>query len=362
MFMPRPNLDAYPRAIDPTGTRTPTASRRRLTSVLGAVAVVVLSGCSIQSNTASSTSSSLASSSAAPSRPVPSTAAPSTSQTPTPAEPPSTTPGELLAVPAPGTAAELLSTLPVKGRAPMTGYSRAQFGPAWADVDHNGCDTRNDILNRDLLAVSWRAGTHDCVVITGTLDDPYTGTTIPFEKANATAVQIDHVVALGDAWQTGAQGWAPTTREQFANDPLNLLAVDGPANEQKSDSDAASWLPPNKAFRCTYVARQITVKAAYKLWVTGPEHDAMASVLAGCPGQPVANAGKPAATSGGIAPSPPTSPPAATAVSPPAAASSSGVTYANCAAARAAGVAPIHIGQPGYSRKLDRDGDGIACE
>jgi hypothetical protein len=328
-----------------------------------AVAVVVLSGCSIQSNTASSTSSSLASSSAAPPSPVPSTSTPSISESPTSARPAPTTPGELPAVPAPGTAAELLSTLPVKGRAPMTGYSRAQFGPAWADVDHNGCDTRNDILNRDLLAVSWRAGTHDCVVITGTLDDPYTGATIPFEKVKATAVQIDHVVALGDAWQTGAQGWAPATRELFANDPLNLLAVDGPANEQKSDSDAASWLPPNKAFRCTYVARQITVKATYRLWVTGAEHDAMASVLAGCPGQPVANAGRPAAISGGFSPAPaPTSPPPAAPVSPPPAASSSGVTYANCAAARAAGVAPIHIGQPGYSRKLDRDGDGIACE
>jgi Protein of unknown function (DUF1524)/Excalibur calcium-binding domain len=239
---------------------------------------------------------------------------------------------------------DVLATIPVKGRAPKTGYNRAQFGPAWADVDHNGCDTRNDILNRDLLAVTWRAGTHDCVVITGTLHDPYTATTIVFEKADATAVQIDHVVALGDAWQTGAQGWTDTTREQFANDPLNLLAVDGPANESKSDSDAASWLPPNKAFRCNYVARQITVKATYGLWVTGAEHDAMATVLAGCPGEPAATAGRPGIPAGSSPASPPTTP------------------YANCAAARAAGVAPLHVGQPGYSRRLDRDGDGIACE
>jgi hypothetical protein len=250
----------------------------------------------------------------------------------------------------------------VKGRAPKTGYSRAQFGPAWADVDHNGCDTRNDILNRDLLGVTWRAGTHDCVVISGTLADPYTGSAIPFEKAKATAVQIDHIVALGDAWQTGAQGWTAATREQFANDPLNLLAVDGPQNESKSDSDAASWLPPNKSFRCSYVARQITVKAAYKLWVTGAEHDAMASVLAGCPGQTVATAGKPivsagSATSSSAATAPVTAPP----ITPPPA-SNGGVTYANCTAARAAGAAPIHVGQPGYSRRLDRDGDGIACE
>jgi hypothetical protein len=241
----------------------------------------------------------------------------------------------------------------------MTGYTRAQFGPAWADVDHNGCDTRNDILNRDLVGVTWRAGTHDCVVITGTLDDPYTAKTINFVKADAIAVQIDHVVALGDAWQTGAQGWTAATREQFANDPLNLLAVDGPANEQKSDSDAASWLPPNRAFRCAYVARQITVKAIYRLWVTGAEHDAMANVLAGCPGEPVANAGKPGTTVGS-APPPQQAPPPAPAPAP--AASPSGVVYANCAAARAAGAAPIHVGQPGYSRALDRDGDGVACE
>jgi hypothetical protein len=185
----------------------------------------------------------------------------------------------------------MLATLPVKGRAPKTGYSRDQFGPAWADVDHNGCDTRNDILRRDLTAISWRAGTHDCVVILGVLADPYTAATIAFEKARASKVQIDHVVALGDAWQTGAQGLSATEREHLANDPLNLLAVDGSSNASKSDSDAASWLPPNKPFRCSYVARQVTVKAAYGLWVTPAERDAIAAVLATCPGQPTTTPG-----------------------------------------------------------------------
>jgi hypothetical protein len=334
--------------------RTSRGATHPLTAIVAAVfATALAAACSIQANTSSSTSSSLAASISAPP-----TSALSTSQ-PRSTAPSTTTAGTLPPAPAPGTAADLLGTIPVMGRAPKTGYSRAQFGPAWADVDHNGCDTRNDILNRDLVGVTWRAGTHDCVVIAGTLDDPYTATMISFAKANATAVQIDHVVALGDAWQTGAQGWTAATREQFANDPLNLLAVDGPTNEQKSDSDAASWLPPNAAFRCTYVARQITVKATYQLWVTGAEHDAMASVLSGCPGQPVATAGKPMTPSspGGSAP---TSPPAQPAPAP--AAPSSDVSYPNCAAARAAGVAPLHVGQPGYSRRLDRDGDGIACE
>jgi hypothetical protein len=191
-------------------------------------------------------------------------------------------------VPVAGTAAAVLATLPVKGRAPKTGYARARFGPAWADVDHDGCDTRNDVLRRDLTAVTYRPGTHDCVVVAGQLVDPYTGRTITFEKARATAVQIDHVVALGDAWQTGAQQLTADQREHLANDPINLLAVDGPTNQSKSDSDAASWLPPSRAFRCAYVARQVAVKAAYALWVTPAEHDAIAAVLATCPDEPPA--------------------------------------------------------------------------
>ena len=182
-------------------------------------------------------------------------------------------------------AADLVDQLTVKGRAPETGYSREQFGPAWSDVDHNGCDTRDDILNRDLVAKQWRVGTHGCVVIAGVLADPYTGRAIPFAKADASAVQIDHVVALSDAWQKGAAGWSPAKRLAFANDPLNLLAVDGPSNASKSDGDTATWLPPNKPYRCRFVARQVAVKAKYRLWVTAAERDAMRRVLAKCPDQ-----------------------------------------------------------------------------
>jgi len=182
--------------------------------------------------------------------------------------------------------------LPIKGRAPKTGYDRAAFGPAWTDNSsapggHNGCDTRNDILRRDLVDVTLKPGTHGCLVLTGTLPDPYLGTTIPFVRGvgTSTAVQIDHVVALGDAWQTGAQQWDAGKRVAFANDPRNLLAVDQHSNAQKRDADAASWLPHDKAYRCAYVARQVAVKAEYGLWVTRAEHDAIAGILAGCPGQ-----------------------------------------------------------------------------
>ncbi|SFU16590.1 DUF1524 domain-containing protein [Arthrobacter sp. ov118] len=272
----------------------------------------------------------------------------------------------------------VLATLPVKGRAPKTGYSRDQFGPAWADADHNGCDTRNDMLRRDLKTIALKPGTRDCVVLSGVLNDPYTAATISFLRGNATstAVQIDHVVALSDAWQKGAQRLSAAQRLSFANDPLNLLAVDGPANMSKSDGDAATWLPPNKSYRCDYVARQISVKSSYGLWVTQAEHDAMVRVLSDCPNA-LAPTNRPAAAPAQAAPAPAAVPaaqaPAAAPIAPiapaqvqkapaPAPAPAAAVSYANCTAVRAAGAAPIRIGQPGYSTRLDRDGDGVGCE
>jgi hypothetical protein len=184
-------------------------------------------------------------------------------------------------------ALEALKTLPVKGRAPKTGYSRDEFGPAWADVDQNGCDTRNDILQRDMSEETFVPRTQNCVVATGVLHDPYSGKTISFRRGQSTSslVQIDHVVALSNAWQTGARRLSAASRRELANDPLNLLAVDGPLNAQKSDADAATWLPPNKRFRCAYAARQIAVKAKYHLWVTAAEKSALANTLTPCPGE-----------------------------------------------------------------------------
>ncbi|WP_370281152.1 HNH endonuclease family protein [Pseudarthrobacter sp. NamE2] len=172
----------------------------------------------------------------------------------------------------------------MKGRAPKTGYTRDEFGPAWADTDHNGCDTRNDILARDLANETFKPGTNNCVVAEGTLADKYTGTTINFVRGQDTSsdVQIDHIVPLSDAWQKGAQQLTADRRKEFANDPLNLMAADGPTNSAKGDKDAATWLPPNRAFRCEYVARQTAVKAKYQLWVTRAERDAIAGILTGC--------------------------------------------------------------------------------
>ena len=189
------------------------------------------------------------------------------------------------------TATSVLSSLPVKGRAAKTGYSRSQFGQAWADVDRNGCDTRNDMLKRDLTNIEFKVKTRECVVLSGVLLDRYSGETINFVRGNVTSmeVQIDHVVALSNAWQTGAFKLTLMQRTAFANDPMNLFAVKGRLNSQKGDGDAATWLPPIKSFRCTYVAQQIAVKAKYSLWVTAPEKEAMTRILAACPKQTLPN-------------------------------------------------------------------------
>lgn len=180
-------------------------------------------------------------------------------------------------------AREALAALPTKGRAPKTGYKRSQFGDGWAKA--GDCDTRNVILRRDLTNAV--LGDDNCKVQAGALSDPYTGQRIAFKRgANSSgAVQIDHVVALSNAWQTGAQQLSSEQRISLANDPLELLAVDGPANQQKGDGDAATWLPSNKPFRCQYIARQIAVKKKYSLWVTPPERAAMERILASCPEQ-----------------------------------------------------------------------------
>jgi hypothetical protein len=218
-----------------------------------------------------------------PTTPAPDSAVAATPSTaaPTPTRPAVTLPA--------GSALAALSHLPVKGRSPRTGYSRAQFGQAWTDVDRNGCDTRNDILRRDLRRLVLKPDTGGCTVRSGVLLDPYTGLTVPFVRGVGTslAVQIDHVVALGDSWQTGAQALSLERRTAMANDPLELLAVKGAANLQKGDGDAATWLPPRKSYRCAYVARQVAVKAKYRLWVTPAERDAMARVLSTCPRQPL---------------------------------------------------------------------------
>jgi len=177
-------------------------------------------------------------------------------------------------------AVKVLKELAVRGRAPKTGYSRIKFTDGWATVGN--CNVRDIMLRRGMTAV--RLGNDGCIVLSGTLPDPYTGKIIQFRrgKGMSNKVQIDHVVALSDSWQKGAQLLDYKVRLRLANDPLNLLAVDGPANQQKGDADASSWLPTNKSYRCRYVARQIAVKFKYHLWVTPVEKSVMMRIINGC--------------------------------------------------------------------------------
>ena len=184
---------------------------------------------------------------------------------------------------APIDALTALNNLEVKGRAAKTGYARSQF-PHWSDPDRNGCDARNDTLKRDLTNITYKAGTRECKVIAGQLIDPFSGNLVTF-SASGNSIDIDHVVALSNAWQTGAAYFDKSKRTLLANDPLNLLAVDTKLNRKKGDGDAATWLPPNKAFRCEYVARQVAVKAKYGLWVTKAEKAMMEKILSTCVGQ-----------------------------------------------------------------------------
>lgn len=180
-------------------------------------------------------------------------------------------------------ATEILESLEVKGRAPKTGYSREQFYDGWPLVD--GCPLRQKIIKREFGETAVLRG---CYVQAGEFDEPYTGMHMVFENKIdiSSSIQIDHVVALSDAWQKGAQYLPYETRYKIATDPLNLLAVDGEANENKSDGDAATWLPPNKKFRCEYVARQVSVKYKYGLWVTEAEKEAILRILTNCPNEP----------------------------------------------------------------------------
>lgn len=181
-------------------------------------------------------------------------------------------------------ATEVLEKLEIKGRAPKTGYSREEFYKTWPTIE--GCSLRQRIIKRELGETA-KLDADQCTVLAGEFIEPYTGQNLIFyEKADLSkGVQIDHVVALSDAWQKGAQYKTAEERYALATDPLNLLAVDASANQQKSDGDAATWLPKNKAFRCQYVARQVSVKYKYSLWVTQAEHDAIAKVLTACPNE-----------------------------------------------------------------------------
>lgn len=273
---------------------------------------------------------------------------------------------------APGTASALLEELEVKGRAPKTGYDADLF--KWrSDADHNGCDTRNDVLRRDLRDITLKAGTKGCVVIAGDLSDEYKSETYAFDRS-PNNIDIDHIVARSNAWQTGAAKFDEDTLKEFGNDPLNLLAVSSSLNRQKGDGDAATWLPPAKSYRCEYVSRQIAIKHKYDLWVVKAEKSAMKRELDTCEDEPAftrdvswpdPGEGDNVTTENeksGSSSSSESSRSKSGSGKKSSSGSSGSVYYKNCTAVRDAGAAPVRRGEPGYASHLDRDGDGVGCE
>lgn len=260
----------------------------------------------------------------------------------------------------------VLDSLPVKGRAPKTGYDREKF-PHWVDLNDDGCDSDIDAIRA--WANVEMAG--KCDVAAAQLVDPYSGETLSWNGPRANVVDIDHVVALSNAWQTGAQQFDVEKRTGIANDPLSLIPVDAGLNRQKGDSDAASWLPPNKDFRCAYVARQVAVKKKYSLWVTSSEKDAITRVLEGCSGEKVPTEGEVSTVSGktGSNKTPDSAAPSATRTSSTSGRSSEKSTSSSisepktCAEVKAAGKGPFRKGKDAeYAKYRDADGDGVVCE
>lgn len=186
-------------------------------------------------------------------------------------------------------AEQQLAELPVTGRGGAgPAYHRDAFGTAWADTDHNGCNQRDDVLLRDAVpgtVTVGRQGACDHDVLAGTWIDPYTGRRLVLDDlkdlSQAQAIQIDHIVPLGEAWVSGASGWDDDRREAFANDLRELIAVDGPTNAAKSDDDPAAWRP-RRAFQCAYAVRWVTTKWRWHLRIDVSEKRALEEMLGYC--------------------------------------------------------------------------------
>lgn len=203
-------------------------------------------------------------------------ASPSASPAASPTDPPADGPA--------ASALAALAAIPTDDGFADLPYDRDLFGQAWSDIDRNGCDTRNDILGRDLLDPVFKPGTRDCKVLSGTLIDPYDGTAVSFVSGSDTSrlVQIDHVVALGWAWHHGAWAWTDEQRLMFANDPANLVAASEETNQSKSDAGPGEWLPPERELRCGYVEQFVGVVSAYGLGVGEADRAAAETILLAC--------------------------------------------------------------------------------
>lgn len=268
------------------------------------------------------------------------------------------------AEPVAGDAMEALDGLRVVAHDIQPYDREADFGGRWTDTDGNGCTTRQDVMLRD--STEWVDEDGDCQPEQVVIQDRYTGAA--YVTLDVSQAHTEHVVSVHEAWLTGAQDWDQETREAFYQDPLNLITVEGTVNMAKGDANAAQWLPPYQGGHCEFAAHQVTVKAKYDLGVTGAEYAALSGILADCPGQELLTGTTVPVfdtttylTGGSTVPTEDVNP-APAVEDEPGGTGDDGVHFENCAAAREAGAAPLHEGQPGYRPGMDGDGDGVACE
>lgn len=188
----------------------------------------------------------------------------------------------------PAEASRLLRQLPTVDDTPADAYDRDAYGEAWADVDHNGCNQRDDVLMRDVVEGTVTVGSQDGCdhdVLAGAWRDPYTGKLLRFDDlkdlVQAQSITIDHLVPLAEAHRSGADTWDSERRMLFANDLANLLAVDGGANSSKGDQDPANWEPPAVVW-CDYALVWVQVKSEWDLGVDSVERAVLQRRLSSC--------------------------------------------------------------------------------
>lgn len=236
----------------------------------------------------------------------------------------------------------------------VSGYDRSYF-PHWIWI--GSCNTRGLVLKRDSEVPTTTRGA--CTVETGRWRSYYDGLVL----TQAREIDIDHMVPLAEAWRSGANTWTTPTRESFANDlgyRWSLIPVSASSNRSKSDGDPASWIP-KKTYQCRYAKNWVTVKYRWSLSVDQSERNALTRLIQACADPSIKVPTKATIRHG------------STNSSSSKAGNNrhqgqsqlkreSSVHYRTCADARRAGAAPLRRGDPGYSRHLDRDNDGIACE
>lgn len=158
-----------------------------------------------------------------------------------------------------------------------SGYSRSLF-KHWVDADNDGCNTREEVLISESSSRA-QVDAYGCKVIEGNWFSPYDNVA----HTNPSELDIDHMVPLKEAWDSGARNWSSSQRQLFANDlsdPRALIAVTAGQNRSKSDRDPSNWIPPNPQYLCTYLTEWVAIKFRWRLSMDPSEFGRVKNLLA----------------------------------------------------------------------------------